>query len=100
MDSDRYQFINLSKMQGRLTPEETAWCLGFAAHDIPILIAHHLLKPLGNPPPNAGRYFSGAEIDRLRVDSKWLDKASALLIKHWRTKNDHKSSSTRKPSTK
>ena len=42
---------------GRLTVEDAAWCLGFAAHVIPVLIAHKLLKPLGNPPPNGGRYF-------------------------------------------
>ena len=92
MDSERYQFINLAKLPGRLNTEETAWCLGFAAHDIPILVANKLLKPLGNPPPNGGRYFAGSDIDRLRSDSKWLDKASALLIKHWRVKNDRRSS--------
>lgn len=92
MDSERYQFINLSKMPGRLNTEEAAWCLGFSAHDIPILVANRLLKPLGNPPPNGGRYFSGSDIDRLRLDTKWLDKASALLIKHWRVKNDRKTS--------
>jgi len=96
MDSERYQFINLAKMPGRLTPEETAWCLGFAAHDIPVLIANKMLKPLGNPPPNGGRYFAGSEVERLRLDTKWLDKASSLLVKHWRTKNDRKSSSDRK----
>ena len=72
-------------------------CLGFAAHDIPVLIANKLLKPLGNPPPNGGRYFAGSEVDRLRLDTKWLDKASALLVKHWKTKNDRKSDSLRKP---
>lgn len=97
MDSERYQFINLSKLPGLLNTEETAWCLGFAAHDIPILVANRLLKPLGNPPPNGGRYFSGGEIDRLRLDSKWLDKASALLIKHWKVKNDRKSPPDSKP---
>ena len=92
MDSERYQFINLAKLPGRLIPEEAAWCLGFSAHDIPILIANNLLKPLGNPPPNGGRYFSGSEIDRLRVDTKWCDRACALLIKLWKVKNNRKSS--------
>ena len=90
MDSERYQFINLSKMPGRLNTEEVAWCLGFSAHDIPILVANRMLKPLGNPPPNGGRYFSASEIDRFRLDTKWLDKASALLIRHWKVKNERK----------
>jgi hypothetical protein len=99
MDSERYQLINSSKLPGRLTPEETAWLLGFAAHDIPTLIAHGLLKPLGNPPPNGGRYFSSSEIERFRQDTKWLDKASALLIKHWKVKNDRKKPSSPKRHT-
>ena len=94
MDSERYQFINLSKMPGRLNTEETAWCLGFAAHDIPILVANRLLKPLGNPPPNGGRYFSASEVERLRLDTKWLDKASGILVRHWKTKNTRKASKT------
>jgi DNA-binding transcriptional MerR regulator len=47
-----------------------------------------LLKPLGNPPQNATRYFSSSEIERLRIDTKWLDKASGILIKHWKMKNE------------
>jgi hypothetical protein len=57
---------------------------------IPVLIANKLLKPLGNPPPNGGRYFSSSEVEQLRLDTKWLDRASALLIKHWKVKNDRK----------
>lgn len=92
MNSDRYQFISLSRMPGRLNTEETAWYLGFSAHDIPVLIAHRLLKPLGNPPQNGGRYFAASDVEHLRTDTKWLDKASAILVKHWKMKNDSRKS--------
>ena len=88
MNSERYQFLNVAKLPGRINTEETAWCLGFSPHDIPVLIARGLLKPLGDPPPNGARYFSSSEIERLRLDTKWLDKASATLIRHWKVKNE------------
>ena len=90
MYSERYQFINLTKLPGRLNTEEVAWCLGFAAHDIAILVAKGLLKPLGNPPQNGTRYFSSSEMERLRLDTKWLDQASACLIRHWKKKNEQR----------
>ncbi len=93
MNSERYQFLNAAKLPGRINTEEAAWCLGFSPHDIPVLTARGLLKPLGNPPPNGGRYFSSSEIERLRHDTKWLDKASGTLIKHWKTKNERRPTS-------
>ncbi len=82
--------MSLSRLPGRLNPEETAWYLGFSAHDIPVLVSNRLLKPLGDPPPNGARYFAAAEVERLRMDLKWMDKASGVLIKHWKTKNQRK----------
>lgn len=70
-----------------MTTEETAWYLGFSKHDIPVLVYYKLLKPLGSPPQNATRYFSGPDLEKVRMDSKWLDRASATLIRHWRKKN-------------
>jgi hypothetical protein len=32
------------------------------AHDVPILVAAHLLKPLGNSPPNSVKYFATLEL--------------------------------------
>ena len=90
MASDRYEFMNLADKPGRLNTEEAAWFLGFAAHDIPVLVAHRMLKPLGNPPLNGGRYFAIPDLEKLRVDFKWLDKASALLVKNWKIKNKGK----------
>jgi hypothetical protein len=90
MNTDRYEFLKLARLPGRLTSQETAYILGFAQHDISVLVAHRLLKALGNPPPNGGRYFSSVEVENCRCDTKWLDKASGLMVKHWKTKNTPK----------
>lgn len=44
------QFLYLMMAPARLTVEEAAWLLGFSPHEIPILVAKGLLKPLGCPP--------------------------------------------------
>jgi hypothetical protein len=88
--SERQHFISIAGLPGRLTTQEAAWMLGFSAHDVPVLVSHRMLKPLGNPPPNGGRYYSLAELETFRLNPKWLDKASAVLVKHWKTRNaDH-----------
>jgi hypothetical protein len=91
MQQDKLDFMRLPRPPGRLTTEETAWYLGFSPHDIPVLVKHKLLKPLGSPPQNATRYFSGPDLEKARTNSKWLDRASFTLIRHWRRKNDDKS---------
>jgi hypothetical protein len=90
MDTARYELLKLARLPGRIDSEEAAFLLGFRPHDIPILVTHRMLKVLGNPPPNGGRYFASVDVDQLRHDVKWMDKASAILIKHWRNKNDRK----------
>jgi hypothetical protein len=74
--------------RGRLHVEEVADLLGFQAHDIPILVASKLLKPLGSPAPNAPKYFASIQILELAQDVEWLDKASKVMSKHWKMKND------------
>jgi hypothetical protein len=87
MHQDKVAFMSFPRPPGRMTTEETAWYLGFSKHDIPVLVYYKLLKPLGSPPQNATRYFSGPDLEKVRTDSKWLDRASATLIRHWRKKN-------------
>jgi hypothetical protein len=43
-------------LPARLHAEDAARVLGFQALDIPVLIAVKLLRPLGNPAPNAIKY--------------------------------------------
>ena len=90
MQQDKEQFLKLETPPARLTAEEAAWLLGFAAHEIPILTAKGLLKPLGHPPANGPKYFSTSTLSELRRDEKWLAKASDAIVEYWRTKNDKK----------
>ena len=42
---------------------------------------------LGRPAPNAHKYFSAVEIESLARDRDWLDKATRVLGRHVREKN-------------
>jgi hypothetical protein len=64
----------------------TAKLLGFAEHDIQILMSAGKLEPLGDPAPNAPKWFAAIEIIRLSLDRDWLNKATREVSKHWRHK--------------
>ena len=88
MNPDRKEFLSLKVAPARLNVQETAWFLGFAPHDIPILIQAGLLKPLGHPPLHGTKYFATAIVEQFRSDLKWLARASDAIVQHWRTKNN------------
>ena len=79
--------INSALQVGRLDAKTTAAILGFQEHDIPILVARGLLKPLGSPAKNAKKYFSAVEILALAADTNWLSKATKAVNCHWQTQN-------------
>jgi len=66
----------------------TAKLLGFAEHDIQILMASGKLTPLGNPAPNAPKWFAVVEMIRLAADQDWLHIATKEITKYWRHKRD------------
>ena len=74
----------------RLTATQTAWFLGFKPHEIPVLVATGLLKPLGHPPRNGTKFFATEILDQLRRDEKWLARASDAICNYWRQKNDRR----------
>ena len=74
----------------RVVAEEAAWLLGFAPHDIPVLVSAGLLKPLGHPPASGTKFFATATLLKLRDDLKWLSRASDAIVRHWQTKNARK----------
>jgi hypothetical protein len=91
MRDDQHRFLMLlGQPPGRLTAEEAAWVLGCQAHDVPILILSRLLKPLGNPQPNAIKYFCTAEVLESVKDRSWLAKVTNTVSQHWRKKNARK----------
>jgi hypothetical protein len=80
--------LNLKTLPARIRVEETAWYLGFAPHEITILMAEGLLKPLGRPPTTGVKYFSAVALEELRRDGKWLARASDCIVQHWKSRND------------
>ena len=90
MQQEKERFLNLKNPPARLNAEEAAWSLGFSPHEIPILMAGGLLKPLGHPPANGQKYFATAALEELQRDTKWLAKASDTIVEYWRNKNNRK----------
>jgi len=83
-------FLSLMHLPGRLMAWMAAALLGMEEHHIPVLVKARLLKPLGNPPHNAPKYFSRDYILALAADEKWLTKASDALVEHWARRNGNK----------
>ena len=90
-DDQRHFLALLGQPPARLTVEQAAWALNCQTHDIPVLVAAKLLRPLGHPPPNGTKYFSTAEVVELTRDRAWLAKITNTVCQHWKTKNAHKS---------
>ena len=85
-------------LPARLDVAMTAKLLGFAEHDIQILMAARKLTPLGDPAPNAPKWFAAIEIVELAADRDWLHKATKEVSKYWRHKRERRSTSTGKVS--
>ena len=75
-------------LPARIDVNQTAKLLGFAEHDIPILVAARKLTPLGDPAPNAPKWFAAIEMVQLSLDREWLHKATKELGKYWRQKRE------------
>ncbi len=80
-------------LSARIDASATAKLLGFAEHDIQILMASGRLIPLGDPAPNAPKYFSAVEMIELASDREWLHKATKELARHWKHKRERHSRS-------
>lgn len=88
MKEEQNQFLRLlGQLPARLTAEQAAWVLNCQSHDVPVLVAVKLLKPLGNPPPNSVKYFAALEVVELAKDRTWLAKVTNALCQHWQKKN-------------
>ena len=91
MSEEQERFLTLlGHAPARLTVEQTAWVLNCQTHDVPILVAARLLRPLGNPPPNGTKYFSTADVLELTKDRSWLGKITNTVCLHWQKKNARK----------
>ena len=93
MREDQQQFLSLvGQPPARLTVEQTAWLVGCQVHDMPVLVASRLLKPLGNPAANGSKFFATAEIRELAKDRAWLTKVTQAINQHWHQQNARKKS--------
>ena len=90
MNQAQEQFLNLKTHPARMKVEEAAWYLGFATHEITILMAEGHLKPLGRPPATGVKYFSAVTLEELRRDVKWLARASDCVVQYWKSRNEKK----------
>lgn len=88
MREEQQQFlVRLGRPPARLNAEQAAWVLNCQPHDIPMLVAARLLKPLGNPPASGVKYFATAEVLELTQDRAWLSKVTATIYAHWQRQN-------------
>jgi hypothetical protein len=91
MKEETNQFLRLvGQPPARLTAEQVACLLNCQPHDVPILVAAKLVKPLGNPPANSVKFFATLELLEQVKDRAWLAKATNALNQHWQRKNREK----------
>ena len=94
------EFLSRQILPARLDVFETACFLGFKPHDIPVLTAAGLLKPLGNPIRNCVKHYATEMLQQFRRDEKWLGRASEVIRQHWHEKNARKSKQPKRASSR
>jgi hypothetical protein len=62
------------------------------------LMAVGKLTPLGDPAPNAPKWFAAVEMICLAADQDWLHKTTKEISKYWRNKRERRQ--TRLPSSR
>jgi hypothetical protein len=94
MNEDQHRFLSLlGQLPARLTAEQAAWVLNCQPHDVPVLVAARLLKPLGNPTPNSVKYFATVDVLECAKDRAWLAKVTNVVGLYWKHKNQQKKDS-------
>jgi hypothetical protein len=84
------EFLSWKIVPARLDAMQAAWFLGFEPHQIPMLVAAGLLKPLGKPARNSTKFFATETLEQLRRDEKRLARASDAIAAYWRERNARK----------
>ena len=80
-------------LPARIDVATTAKLLGFTDSDMQILMTVGKLTPLGDPAPNAPKWFAAVEMIRLATDQEWLHKATKEVAKFWRCKRERQTKS-------
>jgi hypothetical protein len=79
--------LNNVRLPARVDNNLAAQILGVQVHDISILVAEKIIRPLGKPRINAPKYFSSNMLLELSKDVSFLNKMQLVLQNHWRIKN-------------
>jgi hypothetical protein len=88
MKEEQNQFLRLlGQIPSRLTAEQVAWLLNCQPHDVPVLVAAKLLKPIGNPPANSVKFFAAMDVLEQSRDRAWLAKITNAVNQYWQRKN-------------
>jgi hypothetical protein len=97
MSPEQSDFMNQRHLPYRLSAREAGWVLGFSWHDITVLTTQRHLKPVGRPSQNSTKYYATVELESLRHNIAWINRATALLNRHWRQKNGGRMKKGKKP---
>jgi hypothetical protein len=97
ISSQARELLNLRRLPAMLNMAQTAAMLGLAEHDIPVLVRAGLLKPLGNPPPNAVKSFATVQVMELAGEIASLNKIRNTVYEYWRDKNASRGGSESRP---
>ena len=84
---NQVEFLNLKTIPARLNADQAAWLIGCQPHNMPALVVAKQLKPLGNAPTNAVKYFCAAEILELCKDRNWLTRVTTVIQNDWARRN-------------
>ncbi len=95
--TERSFLLNVTRLPARVDSSGAAILLGFAAHDIPVLVAAKLLVPLGRPRPTSVEYFCVAVLAGHAENPAWLSKATACVGAYWEGKNKRRKTTGRRP---
>ena len=88
MRDDQHKFLTLlGQPPARLNVEQVACVLNCQPHDVPVLVAAKLLKPLGNPPQNGSKFFATVDVLESIKERNWLTRVSSTIYQHWQKKN-------------
>ena len=91
------ELLNLRRLPAMLNVQQTAVLLGLAEHDIPVLLNAGLLKPLGDPQPNAVKYFAAVQVLELAGEIDVLNNIRRAVSEYWRGKNAVRSNGEPRP---
>lgn len=87
--SPRIDVLNVMRLPATLRSEEAAALLGRPAHDMPVLAAVGILKPLNDTSASANsvKYYAASDVLALCGDVKALRRMTREIAGFWAKKN-------------